>query len=319
MASTTTITTTARSISTTINRILVHFSEGGHKQASAPPTPVHFSQCLLELCQQKIKEENGRNEVPQTTYIDCHLQDTKLIISKSCKERGVLLKHPPFCPVLHISQEELLIVPPDIVTRGVDVGVVALIQSADNKVLLTRRAAHMRTFPSTWVPPGGHIEPGETLAEALAREVFEETGINIDGRKEKLVCAWESVYPYILSMGLPKRHHIVLYYLIKLEKTHSELADDMKLDENEVDGAGWLDHTLAKVIAGGEPQIPGTNFPNQTLTIQNFCKLTKCWKVCDIPYSVFLTEAPSSGPDLERVSTGTRFALQEWLKLTPES
>jgi len=30
---------------------------------------------------------------------------------------------------------------------------------------------------STWETPGGHIEPGETPAEAAARELFEETGI----------------------------------------------------------------------------------------------------------------------------------------------
>lgn len=30
--------------------------------------------------------------------------------------------------------------------------------------------------------------------------------------------------------------------------------------------------------------------------------------------SVFVNRAPVSGPDLERVSTGTKFALQLWLK-----
>lgn len=30
-----------------------------------------------------------------------------------------------------------------------------------------------------WEPPGGVLEPGETIPDALAREVYEETGIKI--------------------------------------------------------------------------------------------------------------------------------------------
>lgn len=35
---------------------------------------------------------------------------------------------------------------------------------------------HHRHF-DRWVPPGGHIEPGETFAQAAAREFNEETGL----------------------------------------------------------------------------------------------------------------------------------------------
>jgi phosphatase NudJ len=44
-----------------------------------------------------------------------------------------------------------------------------------HRFLLTQE----RKYDSTWSIPGGRVEPGETLAEAAVREVFEETGVPI--------------------------------------------------------------------------------------------------------------------------------------------
>lgn len=43
------------------------------------------------------------------------------------------------------------------------------------KHVLLVETRHMRL----WVPPGGHLEPGETFAEAVVREFLEETGVNV--------------------------------------------------------------------------------------------------------------------------------------------
>lgn len=42
---------------------------------------------------------------------------------------------------------------------------------------------------------GGHLESGETLEEAGARELKEETGIEIDKNSLKKLALWESVFP----------------------------------------------------------------------------------------------------------------------------
>jgi 8-oxo-dGTP diphosphatase len=42
-----------------------------------------------------------------------------------------------------------------------------------------RRSSDSKTNPGRWEPPGGKIERGELLDEALKREVFEEAGLHI--------------------------------------------------------------------------------------------------------------------------------------------
>jgi len=52
----------------------------------------------------------------------------------------------------------------------------AVILNHDGKAFAQKRSPHRRLFPDTWDIVGGHVEPGETLLEALAREIEEETG-----------------------------------------------------------------------------------------------------------------------------------------------
>ena len=55
-------------------------------------------------------------------------------------------------------------------------GVSALIEDG-GRVLLVKRAR--APFARYWSLPGGHVEAGETMAEAVVREVREETGIEV--------------------------------------------------------------------------------------------------------------------------------------------
>ena len=54
-------------------------------------------------------------------------------------------------------------------------GVIGVLRRGD-AVLMIRRAAHLRGG-GNWCFPGGHVEPGESGAEAIVREMREELGL----------------------------------------------------------------------------------------------------------------------------------------------
>ena len=67
--------------------------------------------------------------------------------------------------------------------RGVDyigVGVGAILVDALGRVFLAKRGDKAKNERGTWEFPGGSVEFGETLSEALKREMLEEYGIEIE-------------------------------------------------------------------------------------------------------------------------------------------
>ncbi len=58
------------------------------------------------------------------------------------------------------------------------VGVLGIIRRGD-RLLIIQRSKRVRA-PLTWCFPGGHIEPGETQAAALVRELQEELHLDVE-------------------------------------------------------------------------------------------------------------------------------------------
>lgn len=294
----------ALQISVSMRRILVHVCKD-----RASPQRASFVQSVTGQF-----GDGGDDEVE----VNCSLEKNQFILYRGDQNQRVPLKRPAFCPIKHLSVTEAAAIPLDVQQRGIDVGVAILLQSANQRVLLTRRAKELRIFPNVWVPPGGHVEPDETLLDAGLRELKEETGLKLDpvAASPKILGLWESVFPPMLSRGLPNRHHIVVYMMLHSSLTHLQIQDSVRPSPAEVSACLWADRHLVRAVVsavdGEDAEVSVDDLPD-TVSV---CQVSEEGGLSDVslPLEVFIRRAPSSGPDLERVSTGTKFALELWLK-----
>lgn len=84
----------------------------------------------------------------------------------------------------------------------------------DEAILMIRRGRGPAA--GSWSVPGGRVETGETLAEAVVRELAEETGL--DG-----VC--ESLVGWVERIG-PDHHYVILDFAVTVMSDDDPVAGD---------------------------------------------------------------------------------------------
>lgn len=105
----------------------------------------------------------------------------------------------------------------------------------DDAVLLVRRGRPPRA--GEWAIPGGRVQPGERLREAVAREVLEETGITI--RVGEM--SYQLEYIERDNDGGLAYHYVVLDYAAEYLSGEPVAGDD-------ADEAAWVPfHSLAQM------------------------------------------------------------------------
>ncbi len=100
-----------------------------------------------------------------------------------------------------------------------------------DKCLLGRQAAWR---PGFWSCLAGFVEPGETIEQAAAREMFEEAGVRCSSRADYLFCQpWP--FPSSLMMGL----------ILEAD------SDDITVDTSEIEDARWFTRAETQAIMAG--------------------------------------------------------------------
>ena len=103
----------------------------------------------------------------------------------------------------------------------------ALVRDSRNRVFVQRRSASRTLLPGTWDIVGGHVEPGETPEQALARELWEETGWRLR-RIEARLADWEWEH-----QGVVRRE---LDYLVEVDGDLSA----PRLEPGKHDAYAWV-------------------------------------------------------------------------------
>jgi ADP-ribose pyrophosphatase YjhB (NUDIX family) len=90
-------------------------------------------------------------------------------------------------------------------TRGMTLGVRGMVLDGENRIFLVKHS-----YVRGWHMPGGGVDPGETLAQALAKELAEEGNIQITGETALL-----GVY---LNRKASRRDHVAVFVVRTFEQ-----------------------------------------------------------------------------------------------------
>ena len=101
----------------------------------------------------------------------------------------------------------------------------ALIENAQGKVFLAKSPK----WNNKWVIPGGHVDVGERIEDAVVREVKEETGLDVT--PVHMLAVKDAIYP---SGFHKKKHFVFIDYLCK------QVGGDVKLDGRELTEHMWV-------------------------------------------------------------------------------
>lgn len=109
--------------------------------------------------------------------------------------------------------------------RGIEIVTSAIIENDNGEILLTQSSK----WNNKWTFPGGHIEPGEKIIDAVTREVQEEVGLDVT--PQEIIAFGE----LINSKDFHRPAHFIyfgVYYKL--------VSGDVKLDQIELQNFTWL-------------------------------------------------------------------------------
>ena len=124
------------------------------------------------------------------------------------------------------------------------VGVGAVIVNGD-RALVVRRATE--PLKGQWSIPGGMLELGEKLRDGLAREVFEETSLEVE--VGEVLDVFDSIFPD--ADGRTQYHYVLIDYRCTVLGGSAQAGSDVSevrwATSEELDGLGMKEVTVGVI------------------------------------------------------------------------
>ena len=120
------------------------------------------------------------------------------------------------------------------------ISVLGVVRRSDGKFLITQRVMTKEWAPGWWEIPGGAVKAGESSLEAVIREVREETGLDVSGKK--------GGYQFSYHRENKGQNYIVDIYCFDMDA-----GEDLTLQKEETMGGKFASlEEIKEIAAKGE-------------------------------------------------------------------
>lgn len=122
-----------------------------------------------------------------------------------------------------------------------------IVNKKDGKILLIKS----HKWGDQYLLPGGHIEPGETIFDAVKREGEEETGLRL--KPTYCVNAGELIH----DPTFYRKAHLIYFHIVCEAET-----EEVKLDDDELNNFIWIKPQEALKLKNFRTKVTIENYLN---------------------------------------------------------